>query len=248
VPVLRWKRDRDWSLLDEATRRAECEAWLRDTLRPALAGLRQDRAWAVGMDFALVQDLSVIWPALIEQDTSLRTPFTIELRTIPYEQQKMILWELLSALRRKRGVALDARGNGMVLAQETASRFGAVVHQVMLTEAWYREHMPPLRRAFEEGTIDVPQDEDTIDDFPMLRMVRGVIRVPDKRQRTEDGDRHGDAAMAAALMHFASRQDAEAYGYQAVVPPDRARPRRPEDEDEAALLERSRGIRGRLGA
>lgn len=248
VPVLRWKRDKAWSLLDEHTRRAECAAWIRDTLQPALAALPQDRPWAVGMDFALVQDLSVIWPALIERDTSLRCPFVIELRTIPYEQQKEILWTLLSGLARKRGVALDARGNGMVLAQETASKFGAAVHQVMLTETWYREHMPPLKRAFEEGTIDVPEDEDTIGDFPMLRMVRGVIRVPDKRLRASEGERHGDAAIAAALMCFAARQEAEEYGYAAVGRPAQGRAARPEDEDDLADLARSRGLRGRLQA
>lgn len=216
VPVLRWARDKSWTMQPEPIRVAECQAWIRDTLQPHLAWLSEDRPYAVGMDFAMVQDLSVIWPLEIRQDTTLHTPFVVELRTIPYEQQKTILFAVLDAMKRKRGVALDAGGNGMVLAQVTAQKCGAIVQQVMLSEPWYREHMPVMKRHFEEGTITVPQDEDTISDFPMLRMVRGVIRVPQARLTAQDGGkRHGDAAIACGLAVFASNVEAEEYGYQA---------------------------------
>jgi len=244
VPTLRWKRDKAWAMFSEEVRRAECSGWIRSVLGPYLAILSKDRPYAVGMDFALVQDLSVIWPLRIDQDTALRTPFVIELRTIPYEQQKMILFAVLDAMARKRSVALDAGGNGMVLAQETAQRYGSLVQQVMLSEPWYREHMPPMKSAFEEGTITVPQDEDTIGDFPLLRMVRGVIRVPPQRQRADDGGkRHGDAAIACALACFASRAEPEVYGYLAARPGARGTDLPEEDRRD---MMRGRGLRGRI--
>jgi phage FluMu gp28-like protein len=248
VPTLRWKRDKAWALLSEETRRAECAAWLRDVLGPYLARLSRERPYAVGMDFALVQDLSVIWPLRIDQDTSLRTPFVIELRTIPYEQQKTILFTMLDAMARKRSVAIDAGGSGIVLAQETAQRYGSLVQQVTLSEPWYREHMPPMKRAFEEGTIDAPQDEDTIGDFPLLRMVRGVIRVPPQRQQGNDGGkRHGDAAIACALACFASRAEPEVFGYMPVLAGPRGGGRGGGAPDDREDLVRARGtLRGRV--
>ncbi len=244
VPVLRWKQERSWALLPETQREQECRGWIREVLRPHLDALRSDRPYAVGQDFALVQDLSVIWPLCIERDTSLRTPFVIELRTIPYEQQKMILWAVMDAVRMKRALAIDANGNGQVLAMAAASRFGGIVHQVHLQEAWYREHMPKMKSAFDEGAITVPQDEDTIGDFPMLRMVRGVIRVPARRTQASDGARHGDAAIACALAVFGAHQEAEEYGYQSAG--RGARPAAPGTDDDDDLPRPRRELRGAL--
>ena len=244
APVLRWKRDKAWTLLDEAQRQAECHAWIRDTLGPHLAALRQDRPHAVGMDFALVQDLSVIWPVRIDQDTACRTPFVIELRTIPYEQQRAILWALLDAMRIKRAVAIDAGGSGLVLAQAAASRFGSIVHQVTLSEPWYREHMPPLKRAFEEATITVPRDEDTIGDFPALRMVRGVIRVPPRASA-----RRGRATAtppSPPRCAVRARQEPEEYGYQPALRVPRRDPNRPPDDEPEARPRRLGGLRGSI--
>jgi len=88
-------------------------------------------------------------------------------------------------------------------------RYGASrVQQVMLSEAWYREHMPPVKAALEDGTLtDLPKDADVLADLRAIQMVRGVPRIPDVRSTGEDkGKRHGDAAVATALAYFASRE------------------------------------------
>ena len=60
----------------------------------------------------------------------------------------------------------------------------------------------------------------------MLRLVRGVARIPERR-RTDDGaSRHGDAAIAAVLAYAASRAEFEAFGYEA-APPAHLRPAQP---------------------
>jgi phage FluMu gp28-like protein len=78
----------------------------------------------------------------------------------------------------------------------------------MLSENWYREHMPPVKAALEDGTlVDLPKDADVLDDLRAVQMVRGVPRIPDTRTTGQDKrKRHGDAAIAIALAYYASRE------------------------------------------
>ncbi|HEI5056215.1 TPA: hypothetical protein SJA09_004909, partial [Escherichia coli] len=83
------------------------------------------------------------------------------------------------------------------------------VQQVMPTEGWYREHMPPVKAALEDGNlVDLPKDEDTLDDLRAVQVVNGVPRVPEQRSKAkaDGGKRHGDSAIALALAYFASRE------------------------------------------
>jgi phage FluMu gp28-like protein len=82
----------------------------------------------------------------------------------------------------------------------------------MLSETWYREHMPPVKAALEDGTLDgLPRDADVLADLRTVQVIKGVPRIPDTRTTGEDhgngrGKRHGDAAVAVALAYFASRE------------------------------------------
>jgi phage FluMu gp28-like protein len=96
----------------------------------------------------------------------------------------------------------------------TRQRFGARIQAVNFSEAWYRDNMPPFKSAFEEGSLTIPADRDVHDDIHALRLVNGVARIPVKRTEDESGQRHGDAAIAAALAYAASSADPEEYGYR----------------------------------
>ena len=88
-------------------------------------------------------------------------------------------------------------------------RYGSSrIQQVMLSEGWYREHMPPVKAALEDGTLDnLPKDADVLADLRAIQVIKGVPRIPDTRTTGEDkGKRHGDAAVAVALAYFASRE------------------------------------------
>lgn len=88
-------------------------------------------------------------------------------------------------------------------------RYGASrIQQVMLSEGWYREHMPPVKAALEDGTLDgLPRDADILADLRAVQVIKGVPRIPETRTTGEDkGKRHGDAAVAVALAYFASRE------------------------------------------
>jgi DNA transposition AAA+ family ATPase len=138
------------------------------------------------------------------------------------------------------------------LAEVAMQRYGALVAQVMLNEPWYREHMPPMKAAFEDAMVTVPRDRELVDDLRGLRMVRGVARIPERTRNDEGPRRHGDGAIALALALFASRAEPEMFGYEAAASVQRSvgRPNnwmqpREEAEDRAAR-HGQRELRGAL--
>lgn len=226
VPVLRLAYPVGYETTAEPVRLAESLEWCEEHLRPLLEAIPSDVQSYYGMDFARSGDLSVIWPLLKEQNLRKRTPFVVELRNVPFAQQRQIKFYIIHRLPNFLKGADDARGNGSQLSEETAVEFGFNrIERVMLTEGWYRDHMPPFKAALEDDSFyDIPADKDVVNDVRAFRMVKGVARIPEKRT-TEKGDgskggakRHGDAGIAAALADYASRQDIEIFEYHRVQP------------------------------
>lgn len=213
--VVRWGCDDKFVMEEEPVRRQEAEDFCKEELLPLLHALDPKTPHVFGQDFARSGDLSVIWIMALEQSLVRTTPFVLELRNVPYEQQRQILWFILNRLPRLRAGAIDATGNGGWLGEVTRQKFGARIQAVSFSEAWYRDNMPPFKSAFEEGSLTIPADRDVHDDIHALRLVNGVARIPVKRTEDESGQRHGDAAIAAALAYAASSADPEEYGYQA---------------------------------
>jgi phage FluMu gp28-like protein len=167
---------------------------------PLLAALPQDRNHFIGGDFGRTGDLSVFWPLGEQQDLTLTTPFTVELRNCPYRTQQQILFALADNLPFFAGMALDARGNGSALAEFARQEYGPEqVEEVMISEAWYRETMPRLKARLEDRTLILPKNANILSDLRSLRVVKGVARVPETRGKDKTGQRHGDAAVALAM-------------------------------------------------
>lgn len=206
----------------EADRQAEIHDWIARELAPLAERLDPDAPSVYGQDFGRSGDLTVCVPAQIDAQLRRVVPFVVELRNMPHRQQHQVVSWLLGQLPGLRRAALDARGNGHALAEGLAQDFGwDVVELVMLSEPWYREEMPPLKAAFEDDAIRLPRDRDLLDDLRAIRMIRGVARVPDRKTTGSDGgQRHGDAGIAIALMHYASRQDVEIIDYHRIQPGD----------------------------
>ena len=206
VPVLRWTQTNEFAMLPKQFRELECKDWCEKHLKPVLAVLAKERSHFYGSDFARVNDLSVMWPVAEQQDCSLETPFVLELRNVPYEQQRQVLFYMVVGLPNFRGGAHDATGNGGYLAEVAAQEFGANrIHQIKLSEGWYREHMPRFKAHFEDQTVTTPADADILGDLRGVKKVRGVASVPSNAKTTgSDGkQRHGDSAIALALATYA---------------------------------------------
>ena len=209
TPVIRYDQSDEFGLLPEPRRAAEVADWLANILQPLLDGLDKTRTSFVGEDFARSGDRTVIVPLLQQPNLALKPPFVLELGNMPFAQQEQIMKHLLHGLPNLRGAALDARGNGQSIAEAMRDEFGAeVCEAVMLSENWYRTHTAPFKAALEDGTLtDLPRDEDILTDLRAFELVKGVPRIPDTRTKGADGKkRHGDAAIAFVLAHYASRE------------------------------------------
>ena len=208
APVLTWTPPAgdfvDWPL---PVAERYTKGWIAEQLEPLLSGLPKDRAHFCGVDFGRSGDLSVFWPATEEKDLRLVPPFVLELRNCPHRTPQQILFAVLDALPRFSGVSLDARGNGSALAEAARQQYGpGRVREVMISEGWYRETMPLLKAGIEDKTLILPKDAGILSDFRSLRVMKGVARVPEQRTKDKTGGRHGDSAVACAMMLDARRE------------------------------------------
>ena len=252
IDVFRWQRESDFQMWADHLRQAEADDWLREHVEPALRALDAAAPHCFGFDVARRGDVSVFWPLAIDKMLTRRTPFVIEMRNIPFAQQRQVIWYVIKRLPRLRGGWMDATGLGMQIAEETMQQFGASIVPVMLSEPWYRENMPALKQAFEDDAIVLPADREILSDMRQLKLVRGVARVPDRVRNDEGLKRHGDAAIALALAHAASRADFEVYEYEAAGrqpgPQHRYTSQPPREDDEMPPTSRGIGLARRSGA
>lgn len=216
IPVVRWNQPDDFKNEPEHVRKEQALEFCEAVLKQLLDKLDRRRQHVFGEDFARSGDITAIIPMEIGGDLVRRTCFVVELRNIPFDQQREILFYIVDRLPRLSGGALDATGNGAYLAEKAAQRYGSTVIEVKLSEAWYRIEMPAYIEAFTDKTVILPADADVLEDHQGLAFVNGIIKVPDNhRTKGADGfDRHGDTAIAGALAYHASRADLEEFGYQ----------------------------------
>jgi phage FluMu gp28-like protein len=213
IPVIRWEMPDGFAGCPERERTQAASDFCEERIAPLAATLDTNAVSVFGEDFGRSGDLSVIWPLQIRSDLLRRTPFIVELRNIPFQQQEQILFYVADRLPRLAAGALDARGNGQYLAERAMQRYGSRIQQVMLSNEWYRENMPRYKAAFEDGRIAIPLDAEVLADHRSLVMENGVARVPDRRARNSEGQRHGDSAIAGALAFFASQVEVRELSY-----------------------------------
>lgn len=218
IPVLRW------NCRDGKATAADAQDWIRANLDQVLRERIQPYLLSCfGEDFGRSGDITVIWPLQIAENLKRLTPLVCEMRNVPYEQQRQVLFAIADKLPRFFSGALDSSGNGDWLAEAACLKYGGSkdadppgrIKPVVLNVEWYRENMPKYKAAFEDKRIELPMHADILADHQLLRMERGIARVPETRTRGSDaGQRHGDSAIAGALAWFASGSDRHEYSYE----------------------------------
>ena len=216
VPVVRLACDDAFTHKPDLIRRAFVQEWCDTHLGPLLEKL-DNRPIGYGDDFARSSDLSVIWLLRELQDRSWDTPFVVELRNVPFEEQLFIRRYILSRIRRWRA-KIDANGNGSSTAERLSQIFGrSRVECVKAREDWWRDQGPPLKSRFEDGRILIPRDTDIASDIRQVQVINGVPAIPDKRTKAKGEDaaaaggkvlRHADAAVALFHASAALREGA----------------------------------------
>lgn len=229
--ILRIVFDDDFPRRPETERETWCATWIATNLMPVLEEAAEGFSgrWAIGMDFARHRHFSVITPAIITQELCRDVPFLIELANAPTRQQEQILWAMLDTLT-SWTFAGDATGPGQTLMEYTGDRYGRAVwdkerdgwtggpvHEITLSRTWYGEWMGKYISLFEDGFITLPRDASLEDDHRAVEFIDGIPMVP-KIERKDLKDaaliRHGDGAVAGALMNFAALNHVGGYVYE----------------------------------
>jgi len=247
APIIRWSCDDKFKNAPEHIRKAEAFDFCERELKPVLAKLNALRTHYFGEDFARSGDLTSIWINELAQNLDRRCRLLVELRNVPFDQQREILFYIVDRLPRMGGGALDARGNGQYLAEKARQRYGECIHEVMFSQEWYRLEMVPYIEAFNDQTIEIPEDADVLNDHQALAYVNGIIKIPDKHKfkGADGGNRHGDSAIAGCLAYYISRQELMSFGYDGVPNPNH---QSPDDDTEPRDFTTGSGIGGMRGA
>jgi phage FluMu gp28-like protein len=216
--IVRGRWGDEFAFQPEPVRVAAVQGWIEENLAPLVRQLSPLRRHSFGEDFARSQNLTSI--TLLEEGEDLvrRVALQLELFNCPFGAQQQILFWLLDHVPRLRAGAMDAGGNGSALAEATAQRYGTQrVARIMLSRAFYLEHMPKLKAALEDGTLTgIPRDEQLRDDLRAVTVIDGVPQIAAgdttrsaaaKAAAAEGGGkvkRHGDFAVSLFLGLYAS--------------------------------------------
>lgn len=199
----RWteERRRDWLL-----------EFLEGEVKPWLDAFDPTRRTFMGQDFARSGDVSPVMFGQHDEYMRLVTRLTLEMRNVPFSDQEFALEWLCRRVPHFARGKVDGRGNGSALAEKMQMLFGFdVIEAVMATDKVYLQLMPLLKSGIEDRTFLIPFDEGVLDDFRMIKLVRGIPKIPDRPQNAkEDGKvakRHGDTAISGMHLVAAASED-----------------------------------------
>ena len=209
----------EFNNMPEHLRRGDMQEWLAEKVKPLLDKLPKHLRHCLGEDFARNGDLTVFAPITVHANTQRSVPFLVELSNVPFKQQEQVLFYICDALPKRDGIKLDARGNGQWIAESAKEKYGAEVEEVMLSSAYYRDNMPKFKAAFEDEELLMPKNEDVINDFSAIQIIRGIPSIDSGRTKGESGaKRHGDSAIAIFLAFMASKEECRRYELHRLIP------------------------------
>lgn len=204
--VIRFTAPEAFMTLTEVERVKVTDEWIKEFLDPLLSNLNPEDRHSLGEDFARSGDLTVIAICAIKGDTTRAMRLLVELQNMPYKQQEQVFLYIARHTPRLIGMALDATGNGNYLAEQAVLAFGAsMVDSVMLSNRYYQEWMPPYKALYESGYIEIPKDEETIQDHRKIQVIGGIPKIEKGTSKSaRGGSRHGDSGVACFLANRAS--------------------------------------------
>lgn len=221
---------------DERT--AFVEKFLEEEVAPHLARLDEDRLTALGEDFGRSIDLTILAIGQEQRDLSVVVPLMIELKNMPIEQQFQVISFVVAGMARFLGAKFDATGNGLGLAERCQENFGYDrIEAVKLSQTYYLENGPRVKKHFEDQTICLANDVDVRDDMRVVKLVRGIPTIPDARNK----GRHGDAFVALMLLLAALKTEYQELTYERVPRGGRA------EDDDGQSVQSTAGFGAREG-
>ncbi len=216
IPVFRYEQTTEFTHISREKRNQATDKFLKDNLEEIVEASAGDEFGCyLGIDFARSGDLTVAVLSQKVSDTLRVGLFNLEMRNVPFDQQDRVFRYILNSFPHIWGVSIDARGNGQMIAEGLQQDYGVdLVNSVMITTAFYAECMPELKRRLESKEILMPKSIDIIEDFRLIKLEKGIPKIPDKRTGTNGAKyklRHGDTAVAECMIEHAMKND---NGYQ----------------------------------
>ncbi|MCC7484550.1 MAG: hypothetical protein IT529_06130 [Burkholderiales bacterium] len=209
IPVLRYRQPLEWVLHEG--RLDEARIWIRDVLAPAIEAMAREKRTCLGLDIGRTGDLWYLTAAQDQGAGRWREALNVELRRIPFDVQREILFYALDNVPLFHHIKIDARGNGQQIAEEALQQYGpGRVECVMASSSWYTANFPPYKAALEDQSYELTRGEDVIADHRRVILRNGYPAMDDGRDKGSDGEyRHGDGAVARVLMWAATRAEGE---------------------------------------
>lgn len=210
LPVIYLRCPDGFERQGDAVRADHVREFLEEEVGPYLKDFDRSRRSFMGQDFARSGDVSPLAFGQFNQNMVLDARFILEMRNVPFREQEFALNWILERLPLFAAGKMDARGNGSALAEAMQQRWGFDrVEAVQTSDKTYLAFMPKLRARIEDRTIRLPKDVGTLDDLRMIKLVRGIPKIPDRsivsKADGSKGKRHGDNAIA--LMHLVAAAD-----------------------------------------
>lgn len=212
LPVVKLRCPDGFERLSDEYRRDWITEFLENDVKPWIDSFAPNRRTFMGQDFARTGDVSPVMFGQHDEHMRLLARLTLEMRNVPFSDQELVLEWIIRRVPLFAGAKMDARGNGSALAEKMQQKFGFdVVEAVMATDKTYLAFMPLLKAGIEDRTFILPYDEGVLDDHRMIKLVRGIPKIPDRSANVrEDGKvakRHGDTAIAAMHLVAAASED-----------------------------------------
>jgi len=213
IPVLRYECDDNFTFKEEVFRVEETANWISDYLEDVFNNSPNKPSY-FGMDFGRSGDLSEIAFFTEEDSRNLHGICYVELRNVPFAQQYQIICYCIDNLKRFYAGAFDARGNGQMISELAAQKYGeSAISMVMISRKFYMEYFPKYKARFEDQEILLPEDPDIKDDHRVVVIDKGVPVIASRT--SESGNkkkkRHGDSVVAGVMAVYAYENDEGEY-------------------------------------
>lgn len=156
----------------------------------------------VGVDIGRTRDLTVIWVLEAVGNTRF-TRRMIELKNMKFSAQEETLYAILERPQVRR-CCIDQTGLGRQFAERAQERFGYKVEGIGFTGPVKEELAYPVKAAFEDGNLRVPDDKNLVADLRSIRKettASGNVRFAGER----DSNGHADRFWALALALHAGK-------------------------------------------
>lgn len=154
--------------------------------------------WFVGVDVGRDHDLTVIW-VVQKLGHTFYTREVVELKAVEFAAQEAALYSILERPEIRR-CCIDATGIGRQFAERAQKKFGTYkVEEVKFTGPVKEELAYPVRAAFEDKTVRVPEGKHIVADLRAVRKettTAGNIRFTADRGKNGHADRFWALALA----------------------------------------------------